>query len=262
MTTASQIAGNPRLIKRFLNALSIRMTIAKMHGVGIDEAALAKMLLFERCGEPAAFDALAKTVTENEEGKPHFLAEWEEKAQAGQELKLEAPWDSPFVREWLTMPPKLGDLDLRGILYVSREHAPLITPEDRLSSEAADVLVAVLQNPDMAASMRERLGRLPRPEITVIMDRVLERARREQAWGTPPILEACIAVAAADPTQGKRVAAFLRERPSDQITPSLVPKLADEPWAAELLEAWRTSDVNAQVKRAITVRKKDGHVAV
>jgi predicted KAP-like P-loop ATPase len=262
MTTASQIAGNPRLIKRFLNALSIRMTIAKTHGVGIDEAALAKMLLFERCGEPAAFDALAKAVTENEEGKPHFLADWEEKMQAGQELKLNAPWDSPFVREWLTMPPKLGDLDLRGILYVSREHAPLITPEDRLSSEAADVLVAILQNPDMAASMRERLGRLPRPEITVIMDRVLERARREQSWGTPPILEACIVVAAADPPQGKRVAAFLRERPSDQITPSLVPKLADEPWAAELLETWRTSDVSAQVKRAITVRKRDGHVAV
>jgi predicted KAP-like P-loop ATPase len=160
------------------------------------------------------------------------------------------------------MPPKLGDLDLRGILYVSREHAPLITPEDRLSSEAADVLVAILQNPDMAASMRERLGRLPRPEMTVIMDRVLERARREQSWGTPPILEACIAVAAADPPQGKRVAAFLRERPSDQITPSIVPKLADEPWAADLLEGWRNSDVSAQVKRAITVRKRDGHVAV
>jgi predicted KAP-like P-loop ATPase len=248
MTTASQIAGNPRLIKRFLNALSIRMTIAKTHGVGIDEAPLAKMLLFERCGEPAAFDALAKAVTENEEGKPRFLTEWEEKAQAGQNLKLDPPWDSPFVREWLTVPPKLGDLDLRGILYVSREHAPLITSEDRLSSEAADILarishterslrgqgavrqrfwrvhtethtnsmlrgshqkacasgikstmlkwcekcglVAILQNPDMAASMRERLGRLSRPEITVIMDRVLERARREQSWGTPPILEA------------------------------------------------------------------------
>ena len=260
MTTASQIAGNPRLIKRFLNALSIRMTIAKTHGVGIDEAALAKMLLFERCGEPAAFDALAKAVTENEEGKPQFLAEWEEKAQAGQELKLNAPWDSPFVREWLTMPPKLGDLDLRGILYVSREHAPLITPEDRLSSEAADVLVAILQNPDMAASMRERLGRLPRPEINVIMDRVLERARREQSWGTPAIGRPASWVAAADPPQGKRVAAFLRERPSDQITPSLIPKLADEPWARELLEMWKNSDVSAQVKRAITARTRDGHV--
>jgi predicted KAP-like P-loop ATPase len=262
MTTASQIAGNPRLIKRFLNALSIRMAMAKAHGVGIDEAVLAKMLLFERCGEPAVYDALAKAVTENNEGKPQFLTPWEEKANTGQELKLDAPWDSPFVREWLTVSPRLGDLDLRGVLYVSREHVPLITPEDRLSSEAAEVLVAILEHPDMAVSMRERLGRLQRPELTVIMDRVLERARREQSWGTPPILEACIAVAAADPPLGKRLAAFLRERPASQIMPSIVPKIADEPWAAEVLDGWRTADVSAQVKRAITMRKKDGNVAV
>jgi predicted KAP-like P-loop ATPase len=262
MTTASQIAGNPRLIKRFLNALSIRMAIAGAHGVGIDEAVLAKMLLFERCGEPAAYDALTKAVSENNEGKPQFLADWEEKALTGQDLKLDAPWDSPFVREWLALPPRLADLDLRGVLYVSREHAPLITPEDRLSSEAADILVAILQNPDMAASMRDRLTRIPRPEMTVIMDRLLERARREQQWGTPAILEACIAAAAADPAQGKRLAAFLRERPAVQITPSIVPKIADEPWATEVLDGWRASDVSAQVKRAMTMRKKDGHVAV
>jgi predicted KAP-like P-loop ATPase len=52
MTTASGIAGNPRLIKRFLNALEIRMAISKAHGVGVDEAVLAKMLLFERVGDP------------------------------------------------------------------------------------------------------------------------------------------------------------------------------------------------------------------
>src|SRR5262245_6210751 len=45
MTTASGIAGNPRLIKRFLNALAVRMAISHAHGVGVDEAVLAKMLL-------------------------------------------------------------------------------------------------------------------------------------------------------------------------------------------------------------------------
>jgi predicted KAP-like P-loop ATPase len=94
------------------------------------------------------------------------------------------------------------------------------------------------------------------------MDRVLERAGREQSWGTPPILDAAIAVTKADPAQGKRVAAFLRDRPAAQITPSLIPKIGDEPWASDLLEAWRGADVSAQVKRAITLRKRDGHFAV
>src|ERR1035437_5168745 len=117
MTTASGIVGNPRLIKRFLNAVAIRMAISSAHGVGVDEAVLAKMLLFERVGNPKAYAQLTKAVTESGEGKPAFLAEWEEKANAGQELLLEAPWDEPFVKEWLTLPPKIADIDLRGVLY-------------------------------------------------------------------------------------------------------------------------------------------------
>lgn len=263
MTGATQIAGNPRLIKRFLNALSIRMAISRAHGVGVDEAALAKMLLFERCGDPAAYGALTKAVAEDEEGKPRFLADWEEKVYAGEDPVLQAPWNTAFLREWLTIPPKLSGIDLRGILYVSREHAPLITPEDRLSSEGAELLTAMIQQPEMAAELRERLVRLPRPEMTIIMDRLLDRARQEQEWGTPPILEACLTVATADPAQGRRLAGFLRERPPSQIKPGIVPKIGDQPWADEVFDAWLTvRDVSAPVKRAITQRGKDGNIRV
>lgn len=263
MTGATQIAGNPRLIKRFLNALSIRMAISHAHGVGVDEAALAKMLLFERCGDPAAYVALTKAVVEDEEGKPRFLADWEEKAYGGQDLTLEPPWESAFFREWLTIPPKLSDVDLRGILYVSREHAPLITPEDRLSSDGAELLTALMQQPDMAAELHDRLVRLPRPQTTIMMDRLLERARQEQEWGTPPILDACLSIVVADPAQGRRLGAFLRDRPPVQIKPSIVPKIEDQPWANEVFEGWRAArEVSPQVKRAITQRARDGNVRV
>lgn len=261
MTTASQIGGNPRLIKRFLNALSIRMAISNAQGVGVDEAVLAKLLLFERCAAPAAYDVLARAVNNDDEGKPRFLADWEEKALAGAELDLTEPWDEPFIAEWLTVSPSLADIDLRGVLYVSREHAPLITPEDRLSSEGADLLAAILEHPDMAGELHDRLARLPRPESTIVMDRILERARQVQEWGTPPILEACLAVAAADPTQGSRLAAFLRERPAAQIKPGIVPLIGDQPWAKETLDAWYASDVAGPVKGAITrEQKKHGHL--
>lgn len=263
MTGATQIAGNPRLIKRFLNALSIRMAISRAHGVGVDEAALAKMLLFERCGDPAAYAALTKAVVEDQNGQPRFLAEWEGKADTGEDLVLQAPWGTLFIREWLTIPPRLADMDLRGILYVSREHAPVITPEDRLSSEGAELLTAMVQQPEMAAELRDRLVRLSRLESTIIMDRLLERARQEQEWGTPPILDACLAVAAADPTQGRRLAGFLRERPPGQIKASIVPKIGDQPWAPEVFGAWRAAtDTSGPVKRAITQRSKDGNVSV
>ena len=47
MATASGVAGNPRLVKRFLNALAIPVSIPKAHGVGADEAVLANILLFD-----------------------------------------------------------------------------------------------------------------------------------------------------------------------------------------------------------------------
>jgi predicted KAP-like P-loop ATPase len=262
MTTASGIVGNPRLIKRFLNALAIRMAISNAQGVGVDEAVLAKMLLFERLGNTKAYAELIKAVSSNEEGKPVFLVEWEEKANAGDMLELRPPWDAPFVQEWLTLPPRLAELDLRGALYVSREHAPLITPEDRLSSEAAELLTALLQHPDMAVGLKDRLARVSRAEITVIMDRLLDRARQEQEWGVPPILEACLVVSEADPPQGARLAAFLKERPLAQIQPNIVPKIGDQPWAAGVLGAWERSAVSRPVKNAIRRRSEDGDVTV
>ena len=256
MASASQIAGNPRLIKRFLNALSIRMTIAHAHSVGIDEAVLAKLMLFERCGDQKAYGELIKAVNEDEEGKPRFLADWEAKASTGDRPPLDGSWDTDFFREWLNVYPPIAGLDLRGALYVSREHAPLAAPEDRLSSEGAKLLSAILENPDMANELHDQMILLPRPEVTIIMDRVLERARQQQEWGTQPILDAMLAVAAADPLQGVRVATFLRERPPAQITASIVPKIGDQPWASEVFTAWHESDVDATVKRAITQSTK------
>ncbi len=262
MTTASGILGNPRLIKRFLNALAIRMTISNAQGVGVDEAVLAKLLLFERLGNAKAFAELMTQVSASDTGKPAFLAEWEEKAIAGQEQILPAPFDEPFFAEWLTLPPTLADTDLRGALYVSREHAPLITPEDRLSSEAAELLTALLQHPEMASSLKDRLLRVPRTETTVIMDRLLDRARQEQEWGVPAILEACLVVADADPPQGARLAAFLGERPAAQIQANIVPKIGDQPWSKGVFGIWDRGQVSRPVKAAIKRQRENGNVAI
>lgn len=263
MTSATGIAGNPRLIKRFLNALSIRMAMSHAQGVGVDESELAKLLLFERCGDPKAYAALIQSVTENEQGKPSFLADWEQKAIAGETLELKPPWDAPFIVEWLRLAPPLADRDLRGGLYVSREHSPLIMPEDRLSSDAVEILTALLEHPDMAASLQDRLVQLPRPEIPILMDRLLSRARQEQEWGVPAILEACLVVAAADPSQGERLAGFLKDRPGAQIKPNIIPKISDQGWSDSVFTTWNAdANVSRPVKAAIKQRRANGNVSI
>jgi predicted KAP-like P-loop ATPase len=237
------------------------MAISDAQGVGVDEAVLAKLLLFERLGKPNAYAELMQNVSASESGRPSFLFEWEQAAISGNLLELQAPWDDPFIQEWLALPPTLADKDLRGAIYVSREHAPLITPEDRLSSEAAELLTALLQHPEVASSLRDRLAHVPRSETTIIMDRLLERAHQEQEWGAPPILEACIVVSCADPAQGARLAGFLQARPAAQIQPNIVPKIGDESWAQQVFEKWLETNVSSPVKGAIRKRGY-GNVAV
>ncbi|GAB0082638.1 ATPase [Pseudomonas syringae pv. tomato] len=258
MTSASGIQGNPRLIKRFLNALAIRMTISRAQGVGVDEAVLVKLMLFERSGNPKAYEELMKAVASHKQGKPTMLQEWEESLKQGKALTLPQPWEHPFVKDWLALPPALADKDLRGAIYVSREHAPIITDEDRLSSEGAELLSALLEMPDMAYQLRERLATLAPLEITVLMDRLLDKASTEQEWGVPSILEALLVVAKLDGQQGLRLAAFLKERPPAQIQAGIVPKLTDEPWAKSVYEYWLSAEVSSPVKAAI--RKLDGNV--
>ncbi len=251
MTTVSQIAGNPRLIKRFMNAIAIRMAISDANGIGVDETVLGKVLLFERCGNPDAYAELVKAVNGHEAGRAEFLGEWEARANEGKELSLEVPWDGEFVREWLTIRPMLADVDLRGVLYVSREHVPLITPEDQLSSEAAEILAALVAEPDMAGDLRSKCGELTRSELSILMDRLLEHAHREQEWGVPGILTACLTIARVDASQGQRLAGFLSKRPTTQITAAIVPKIAGEPWAREVFGAWKENGVRGPAKKVI-----------
>jgi predicted KAP-like P-loop ATPase len=252
MTTAQQISGNPRLVKRFLNALAIRTTIAKSQGVSVNEAALAKLLLFERLAKPGQYDKLAQAVNSATDGKPAFLGPWERAIDAGESLQIEPDWDDEFIRDWLGLPPALADSDLRGELYVAREHAPLITAADKLSSDASALLAAILEYPEQAHAVTTQLTALPRVELSSILDRVLDRAQREQSWGVPGILEVCIILADVESGFGSRVAGFLIERPASQIEPSIVPKIQGHTWAQVVLDHWKdSSEVSGPVKAAI-----------
>lgn len=261
MTTASHIEGNPRLIKRFLNAFAIRISVAHTLGITVDEAVLTKLLLFERCGDPQAYKQLVKSVNEDARGRPTILAEWESSTNAGKSPELPKEWDAPFVREWLILRPLLADLDLRGALYVSREHAPLITPTDRLSSAGIELLEAMMEYPDMAASLTDRLKALPRPELSSIFDKLLENAQQIQEWGVPPILDACLTITRCDPSQGARLSAFIEKRPGQQLTAALIPKLSAEPWSGDLFAKLSNNlAVSAPVKKAIQRELKNGNV--
>ncbi|MHA7133776.1 KAP family P-loop NTPase fold protein [Oerskovia turbata] len=263
MTGATHIVGNPRLIKRFLNALSIRMSIARAQGVDVDEAVLAKLLLFERVVEPTVFVELATKVNEDADGRPAFLGPWEAALASGADPDLPKGWDTEFARDWLGLEPELASIDLRGALYVGREQAPLVTGSDKLSAAAVELLAAITEHPLESERLKDGLAALPSVEQGFILDRLLALARPIQSWGNPPILDACLTMASIDAACGQKLARFLIDRPHVQINASVVPKIADREWSAAVFDTWKKSeDIKAPVKKAIVERSsRNGNLA-
>lgn len=243
MTTSDKIAGNPRLIKRFLNTLYIRLATAKAQKVVTDEATLAKLLLFERCGNEEAYRQLVREVNDDEAGRPRFLAGLEKAARTDLEFKSETPWNDGFTRAWLALEPQFADIDLRAAVYVSRDHLPIIFAGDQLTKEASDTLEALFAvRSQVSQPLLQKIKALSPREQVLIADRVFQRARQTQDWGTPPILFACLTLADASPDLASRFAAFLRDIPPSRISAALIPLLSDKPWAKVILAYWHTHD--------------------
>lgn len=260
MATAQQIHGNPRLIKRFLNTLWIRQAVARSQGVAVDESTLAKVLLFERCAAESAYQRLVTAVNDGDEGRPEFLAVWERQARSGDAItRLDRDWDTPFVKDWLALEPALGELDLRAVVYVSRETLPIITVADQMSTSALELLEGLLKLTSASSTFTESLRALPGRDHTLMVERLMVRARQEQSWGKPNVLWAFLALIEAAPEMATTFGRFLTQLTPLRLTPAIIPLLSDKEWAQEALNAWEKSpDTSGPVKKAIRgLAKKD-----
>jgi len=253
LATAETIMGNPRLIKRFLNAIEIRKKVAVFNGMTVDYGMLTKMLLFERCASVSAFDYLSQQVEQAEDGKPAFLKELEDILITGKEYQ--APhdsWDNDFIRKWLLLPPFLGDVDLRPMIYLSKDKSTLLTVYDDLSPEGRKIVEA-LKAVKTGPSNREIISKikgLGEIEATILLNQVA-RIGRSNNW-TADTVCAAIHITEAFPSLGDKLALALSEIPTKLIKTSIIPLIRDKVWANALLSKWSDDSETPQaVKKAI-----------
>lgn len=181
LASSTHVNGNPRLIKRFLNTLWIRMAVAKNQQVVIDEPVLAKVLLFERCASADAYKYLVSKIIESNDGQPLFLKDWENAAMNETEfVNLSGDWDTPFVKNWLALSPSLAELDLRAVVYVSRETMPIITASNRMSKDARDLFDAIIVSSSFTEVFRERLRKISGRDHQLLAEELISRAHQEK----------------------------------------------------------------------------------
>ncbi|MPM07188.1 hypothetical protein SDC9_53494 [bioreactor metagenome] len=252
MATSDYIAGNPRLIKRFLNNLIIRESIAKAQEMSVSFEELVKLQLFERCAPAAAFEYLAKQVGDSEDGKPKFLQELEEKVARDEELTFpHESWKAPFISDWLKLSPPLSEIDLRPLLYLSRDKAISLASFDELSPDGRDLLSALCEAKGLFCQLIANIKQLGVIESEKILTRMKRRARNQQ-WESAVIVQA-LHLPKAFPELAPSFIAMLDEIPAGKRPVSLIPQLRNETWAKELLVRWEKDDSSpVPVKKAIS----------
>jgi predicted KAP-like P-loop ATPase len=251
MATSDHIAGNPRLIKRFLNNLIIRESVAKAQGMSVSFEELVKLQLFERCAPAAAFEYLAKQVGDSEDGKPKFLQELEEKVAKAEELTFpHESWKALFISDWLKLSPPLSEIDLRPLLYLSRDKAISLASFDELSPEGRELLSALCEAKGLLQPLIANIRQIGVIESEKILTRMKRRARNQQ-WESAVIVQA-LHLPKAFPELANSFIAMLDEIPAGKRPAPLIPQLRNEPWATELLARWEKDESSpVPVKRAI-----------
>jgi len=235
LANSTQVQGNPRIVKRMLNVVRMRARIALRRKMPVDEAMVAKLALFERCTDGAAVAHLYAEINAAAGGKPRVLADLEQLLEEPTKFKeaCPEPWGgrAEFVREWLSLEPRLAERDLRPLVYLSRETVPLRALRGNLSAAAAEALRVLMKTTTKASPAgNAAIQRIPDSERTAVMAGVIELFRKHPSWTNKPLgFEGALILARQSPESGALLAAFIRS-----VTPKLRPWLSvlvkDEDW--------------------------------
>jgi predicted KAP-like P-loop ATPase len=120
------LKGNPRQVKRMLNAMSLRKQLAAVAKISIKEEILAKLMVLEYSNLPL-FQELNQWQAA-EKGVPSKLKALEIESLKEEEATETTPpddglakWRTPSMLSWLRMRPPLSGADLRDYFWLARD---------------------------------------------------------------------------------------------------------------------------------------------
>lgn len=227
LITAEQISpvlsagtkGNPRQIKRFLNALTLRLAVAKARNFGdaIEQTRLAKLMLAELFLPDSVFSQIASAAATSPDGKCSALAALEGLAAnrfsltpskqpetsedylgegAGTDVvgqvpedvrELMADWSTRAdVMRWARVQPELGDTPLKPYLFVIKDRKNYLSAETPLTVAQADLLARLAGGNAMAASAQAEVEKLGPADLEVIFNALKRQVLASTSFDSKP----------------------------------------------------------------------------
>ncbi len=236
LANSTLVQGNPRIVKRMLNVVRMRAKVARLREMPIDEALIAKLVLFERCTDSNAVAHLYAVINAAAGGKPEILVTLEPLREDPEQFKAACPdaWSgkSEFLREWLSLDPPLIDKDLRPLVYLSRETTPLRVLRGGLSASAADALKILLRITNTASpSGRAAVASILDGEQVSVMSGLVETLRSCTDWSTKPTgFDGAFMLAGHSESAGDLLSDFIHTAMPEKLSPWLKLVLRNTTW--------------------------------
>lgn len=118
------LKGNPRQVKRFLNAFVLRKKLAHVAQLtNIRDDVLVKLMILEYSQEKRFRQLYEWQAAQS--GVPQQLSEFEKslaEPPTGEKTGLPDDWNTPPLHRWIKMEPALSGVDLRDYFWIARDH--------------------------------------------------------------------------------------------------------------------------------------------
>jgi len=165
----ARLGGNPRRLKRFLNAFWVRQGIAARRGVTLEATVLAKLMVLEQL-EPDAFGRLLEWVGQGTLGES--LGQLE-----GGESSKDA---HSGLKWWAEMSPRIAHVDLRPYLRLAASLRSQTGPRSELRADLRELLDSLHGGTTSSRTEAgKRLGQLPTEDRMLMARETLDLMRVE-----------------------------------------------------------------------------------
>ena len=284
---AAGTKGNPRQIKRFLNALNLRMAIAETRGFGtaIEPTRLAKIMLAEMFLPESVFTQMATLVANAPDGVSSLIAQIEAAAEAtaapdpavdppapapgtnttDDQASVLEDWKlRPEVLDWARIKPKLGGESLKPYLFVIKDRRNYLSGTTLLSAKLKDIVARLTGGDLNAANVTATVRTLTPPEIDAMFKDLRGQLLSAQSFqARPPAMGGLAVLTQAHSGLQVRYVDVLAELPVDRLGPGVVSVHGfiqnDEALRRlnAVFDTWAQSD-NSLLKRAVEAMRAAG----
>lgn len=279
--------GNPRRIKRFLNDLNVRQSVARRRGFELEPDEVAKLMVLERIltddfetvlgwlasnqlrDKLEALDIAANGRVDGREGETPELSEDDspkaaraKKSASVPEPESESARDDDFsdtLRRWAKLPPALDAAAISGYLFLAASFAKIEVIDTEMPERLRDLAVALTSSLklDRAGATDETLKLLPEGDAQILVSHLGRRTRDQPALQKFTV-ESLLRLAAQQPATQPSVVAALRGLPAASVEPATIIKLRplDQTVYRPVLDAWRAGSDDQQLQQSAGIVEK------